>query len=312
MALAILGTSGNASNFYSGALKKSVTLGKPMLSGGSGESGGITYPGTQPKATLNKVPENSEATCSDKYDNDWNGKTDCADPGCTGQVCNRILCPPTIAVVGTGRISICVGGACKYTTNDCHENPAVPPICLDGLDNDNDGLIDCYDPDCDTGVAQAVFACRDGIDNDMDGVNDCADPDCDQACRPQCQFGKELNCIDGFDNDADGKTDIKDCDCPHIDLIPTGVTKTKTATGYNYNASVKNQGSYDENKKIYVYLNKTSGGDVNLGLCTINSIKFGTTDSCTISNSTDVSRVQIAISNFYDCDYTNNIATYDV
>lgn len=56
--------------------------------------------------------------------------------------------------------------------------------CFDGLDNDNDGLSDCDDPDCSIyGRCRRLDTedgrfCFDNIDNDNDGLTDCADDDC--------------------------------------------------------------------------------------------------------------------------------------
>ena len=76
-------------------------------------------------------------------------------------------------------------------------------ICDDGIDNDDNGKIDCADPGCGIGAACAAHGltcasdqtcsacsgnggspetaestCGDGIDNDCDGLVACADPDC--------------------------------------------------------------------------------------------------------------------------------------
>jgi hypothetical protein len=85
-------------------------------------------------------------------------------------------------------------------------------ICFDSIDNDNDDLIDCDDPDCD-GTASCTVQkeiCNDGIDNDEDGVVDCKDSDCkdNRYCRP-----KKEKCYDGIDNDGDGLIDCEDSDC---------------------------------------------------------------------------------------------------
>ena len=86
-------------------------------------------------------------------------------------------------------------------------------ICDDGIDNDVDGLTDCFDPDC-VGAPNCfegdTATCGDGIDNDGDGATDCADADCGGigAC------GIEI-CDDGIDNDGDGLIDcIDSADCP--------------------------------------------------------------------------------------------------
>ncbi len=58
--------------------------------------------------------------------------------------------------------------------------------CSDSVDNDDDGLADCDDPDCDykAPCAQTESACNDCVDNDGNGLTDCADASCsdDPAC----------------------------------------------------------------------------------------------------------------------------------
>jgi hypothetical protein len=61
-------------------------------------------------------------------------------------------------------------------------------ICNDGIDNDNDGLIDQADPDCNERL------CADGIDNNGNGLTDCDDPAC-LSSWPPCLRDLELNQI---------------------------------------------------------------------------------------------------------------------
>ena len=66
----------------------------------------------------------------------------------------------------------------------CCSAPGIGPSqCSDGIDNDNDGLIDLADPDCDNnpGDNNEEPQCSDGIDNDNDGLIDLADPGCSDA-----------------------------------------------------------------------------------------------------------------------------------
>jgi subtilisin-like proprotein convertase family protein len=93
------------------------------------------------------------------------------------------------------------GGSCEFGTE-----------CRNGVDNDNDTLIDCADPNCATDpFCIPESACNDNVDNDLDGLKDCLDPNCDGI--QGCQLGTELNCTDNFDNDADGPKDCFDTDC---------------------------------------------------------------------------------------------------
>jgi len=60
--------------------------------------------------------------------------------------------------------------------------------CGDGIDNDEDGAIDCADDDCadDDACQVEPEVCNDGVDNDRDGATDCDDDDC--AEDAECQF----------------------------------------------------------------------------------------------------------------------------
>ncbi|MFH2006849.1 MAG: M23 family metallopeptidase [bacterium] len=83
-------------------------------------------------------------------------------------------------------------------------------VCDDDWDNDRDSFTDCEDPDCTGDVACAPpEICGDGLDNDSDGSVDCADSDC--VNEPDCA-GVEA-CDDGVDNDGDGDIDCDDSDC---------------------------------------------------------------------------------------------------
>ncbi|MBU0681757.1 MAG: hypothetical protein KKD73_10090 [Proteobacteria bacterium] len=98
-------------------------------------------------------------------------------------------------------------------------NPLIDPMydaaseydCYDGIDNDNDGLIDFADPDC-NGVSPAIeLNCMDTLDDDGDGLTDCADPDCLGVTG--CVNEVKGLCTDGIDNDNDGLTDCADPGC---------------------------------------------------------------------------------------------------
>ncbi len=89
-------------------------------------------------------------------------------------------------------------------------------MCLDSLDNDADGDVDCDDSDCFTEPScdESTFAngCTDGTDNDGDGDVDCDDSNCD--AEPSCDESTFVNgCTDGLDNDGDGDVDCDDPNC---------------------------------------------------------------------------------------------------
>ena len=103
--------------------------------------------------------------------------------------------------------------------------------CFNNRDEDCDGLVDCYDPDCAAKCGEAgcvAEICENDIDDDCDGLVGCLDPSCGEecgtgagdgyygnpvgggdTCLPQ---GSEL-CWDGRDDDCDGQTDCADADC---------------------------------------------------------------------------------------------------
>ncbi len=76
------------------------------------------------------------------------------------------------------------GGA--YTLNARFSPCTEAAACGDGVDNDDDGDIDCADDDCDgtEDCTETGDECSDDNDNDGDNLTDCDDPDCDNA--PAC------------------------------------------------------------------------------------------------------------------------------
>jgi hypothetical protein len=88
-------------------------------------------------------------------------------------------------------------------------------LCSDGVDNDGDSLVDCFDPSCKAFCTENTEGlCSDGIDNDGDDgrdLADCDDPDC--GVTDHCTENTEAKCTDGVDNNLDGVTDCADRDC---------------------------------------------------------------------------------------------------
>jgi hypothetical protein len=85
---------------------------------------------------------------------------------------------------------------CAETTLDvsveCSGVPSSETICTGGADEDQDGLVDCADPDCATAPACVPDEiCDDAgeADEDLDGLANCADPDC--AGAPNCGPGED-------------------------------------------------------------------------------------------------------------------------
>ena len=175
-----------------------------------------------------------ETACTDRVDNDRDGRTDCADSDCAGNV------------------------ACVV--------PATETNCTDRIDNDGDGATDCADSNCAGTAACAVpsseTSCTDVVDNDRDGAIDCADPDCD--ADPACALpANELDCGDGLDDDGDGAIDCADTDClastlcvppvgtcdAPLTLNPFGANAGNLAEGANVAAG--SCGGLDGNEQVW-------------------------------------------------------------
>lgn len=84
--------------------------------------------------------------------------------------------------------------------------------CLDGADNDRDGLVDCYDTDC---AGEGVCT----IDNCGDGL--CIDGETKASCPEDCETPvKTEECANRVDDDGDGLIDCLDTDCAPSVLCP--------------------------------------------------------------------------------------------
>ncbi len=143
--------------------------------------------------------------CSDKKDNDGDGKIDTQDPGCHTD--NDIAKPydknrvTEFSLDSTkGKIDACVvsSGTIPSTggTIPVPTGPIVIPQCSDGIDNNNDGPFDIQDPGCHSDLnpnnglsynpqkvlemitAPSIPQCSDGLDNDGNGLRDAQDPTC--------------------------------------------------------------------------------------------------------------------------------------
>jgi len=155
------------------------------------------------------VPDQTpEATCTDGVDNDCDGLTDCADtadcgadPACQGGSCDTITdkgtCngDPNCEWSGSPK-----NGTCQDAVS-CVPDETPEATCYDGIDNDCDGLIDCYDHDDCTGALGCVAgSCA---NNHLWNKQSCeADPDCEwnntdgycQECVGGCCYPDKINC----------------------------------------------------------------------------------------------------------------------
>lgn len=96
---------------------------------------------------------------------------------------------------------------------------AIGEDCDDGLDNDDNTLVDCADPQCgdDPRCDESSYeeGCNNGADDDGDGAGDCADADCDGS--PLCNEATAGSCDNGLDDEGDGRIDCADPDCDAAD-----------------------------------------------------------------------------------------------
>lgn len=178
-------------------------------------------------------PSGVDDTCDGK-DNDCDGLID--NTG-NSEICNGVddNCDGKVDEIFDLKSDPNNCGSCKFackTQEPCVGGVCVPRKeidCFDGVDNDENGKIDCLDPSCELrqcgaaclckGLKKTEALCSDNTDNDGDGAKDCQDPDCvDQACRTGCTCvadggQSETGCTDGIDNDGDALIDCLDPDC---------------------------------------------------------------------------------------------------
>ncbi len=140
----------------------------------------------------------TEVSCGDLFDNDADGKIDCADEDCFDASCDE--------------------------------------VCDDDQDNNLDGLTDCEEESCDLFDADKMCVnltphernCTDGIDNDNDGDTDCDDAACEVTVA--CGYTPEI-CNNGIDDNGDNRIDCEEAACaldascveaPNCDPLPEG------------------------------------------------------------------------------------------
>jgi hypothetical protein len=164
--------------------------------------------------------------CADGADNDEDGLIDDLDADCALEEITS-ACQAQLSSSGSmdsaETLTTCLLRGLRWE--------GAPPACDDGLDNDEDGLIDRADTGClnerdiQEEESPERSTCLDEIDNDGDGLIDLKDEDCvlpdrrDQ--RPQYPSeGMELAdldpCLDGLDNDRDGLIDGQDPGCTDL------------------------------------------------------------------------------------------------
>ncbi|MDP4012108.1 MAG: hypothetical protein Q8R00_00680 [Candidatus Nanoarchaeia archaeon] len=135
--------------------------------------------GADPDCT-NWATESFAGGCFDGLDNDKDGLIDCGDLLDCG---NHYLCAEGISIPGIGNPCPCPRGLICDTRNNI--NICITGHCFNQVDDDNDGTADCgpygtnilpADQDCiNAGACTELNNCMDGVDNDRDGLFDCQD-----------------------------------------------------------------------------------------------------------------------------------------
>lgn len=132
-------------------------------------------------------------------------------------------------------------GAVDCADPECQLGPpCLEEVCGNSADDDGDGLVDCSDGDC-FGHSTCFEYCDDGIDNDVDGDTDCDDSTC--VGDPACGCPAEC-CLDGALQDVDAcqgcscppappecDADAGQCECPDVDVAADSIIDAVLASG---------------------------------------------------------------------------------
>ncbi len=108
---------------------------------------------------------------------------------------------------------------------DININPSAGDIGGDGIDQDCSGADASLEP------LTSEDLCTDSVDNDEDGLIDCDDTDCeaDAACPTTLATSTEVICTDAIDNDDDDLIDCDDTDCAAEETCASTTTTTSAA-----------------------------------------------------------------------------------
>ena len=105
-------------------------------------------------------------------------------------------------------------------------------ICTNGVDDDQDGFVDCDDPDCDSDMACQEI-CDDDKDNNRDDLVDCYDPQCylvtNCGCTEDVMF---WDSPDGYCPNGETCTTFSNTNVFDYDNIEPTCTDEELSAGY--------------------------------------------------------------------------------
>ena len=129
-----------------------------------------------------------------------------------------------LCLAAAGIVAACNDDSAKGSSDIQPENTEA--LCIDGIDNDNNGKTDCDEDDCQWFAAcgstlvpeNTKDTCTDGKDNDKNGWTDCDEPECMWFAECQKTENTPKLCADGLDNDKSGAADCADTNCQTLDI----------------------------------------------------------------------------------------------
>jgi hypothetical protein len=140
---------------------------------------------------------------------------DCAP----GSFCSLPFSPSGASVC----VDLCAVDADCRLGYRCRDTGFGPPYCwgateycTNGVDDDDDTLVDCMDQNCEWDPA-CPEVCDNGIDDNGNGLIDCEEWVCE--ADPGCSENDDAQCSNGYDDDGDTLIDCEDAtDCIALPL----------------------------------------------------------------------------------------------
>jgi hypothetical protein len=143
------------------------------------------------------------------------------------------FCMPTHFSSGGVCVAICAGDADCRPGYRCMGIGSGSPFpfcwgasedCTNGVDDDDDTLVDCMDQSCKDEV-ECFESCDNGIDDNKNGLIDCEDWACEDDSS--CPEDDDAQCSNLKDDDEDGLTDCEDpTDCKTLAVCQPGAGPT--------------------------------------------------------------------------------------